>query len=186
MSKKLVTMFLAALVLCLALAVPTMAATGINENEQKLLDKFEEKYTVEGKEYGLPTDYLNKAKAYLMQDGVDLTDAQVTEMVAKADEMKTLFVNNKITSLDALKNSSVKADALRIAQEGAAVVGCTVEFDAATNQIAVKNSDSQTIFESDATIKQTGMNLNATALIVVFVLAAFAGCAVVAKKKLFA
>lgn len=186
MSKKLVSMLLLALVFCLTLTVPAMAATGINTEEQKLLDKFAEKYTIGEKQYGISDDDLAKASAYLMQDGVDLSADQVAKMCEKADELKKLFVDNNIKSFAELKDSNVGGDVLKIVQEAAAFANCTVAYDAATGEITIQDASNQEIYKNEGAIKQTGMNLNATALVVAFVMVAFAACAVVAKKKLFA
>lgn len=83
--KILIIVFAAALIL--TTPVYTKAETGLNDNEQELVEYFQRGIEYEGKHYSIPREYINQGINYLNQDGVDITDEQKSKVYAKVVEM---------------------------------------------------------------------------------------------------
>lgn len=173
-----------ALVLCLAGSVSAMAA-GMNAEEEALLQKLKDGITVDGQQVTLPASYLNQAENELMK--VDLSAEQADTLQAKIDEAAAVIQEEKITSPADLKKSARLEEVVGIAQEAAESVGYTVSFNASTKQVAVKDTEGNTVFETKNVINQTGFDFSS----VLFAAAGFfafllAGVVVAGKKGLFA
>lgn len=77
---------IASMVLAASLSLTAFAASGIDANEQAILDKLNTPITVGNQMMSVPAEYYNQAENYLKQDGVSVTDAQKTQVLAKIDE----------------------------------------------------------------------------------------------------
>jgi len=136
------------------------AASGINVHEQKVLDTLGQSgTTAAGASLSLPTQYINQAVTYLQRDGVDLTETQSKELIAKINEVVAL-----VTATNATKWSEIPADvvaqSIKLAQEAADIIGLTLTFDVASGVLTVKNSSGTTVLTNNQVVKQTGHSLN--------------------------
>ena len=68
-----------------------MRPSGIDANEQAVLDKLNTPITVGNKVMTLPAEYYNQAENYLKQDGVSISDEQKAQLTAKIDEATKVF-----------------------------------------------------------------------------------------------
>lgn len=59
----------------------TVFAGNINEHEQRVLDKVSEVVTYQDKEYQVKSSYVERLRAYMNQDNVDLTSAQADKAI---------------------------------------------------------------------------------------------------------
>lgn len=186
--KKMLAMVLA-VVLVMACGVTALAATDINENEQKILDAVGKAVTVDGKTVEIPADLQNEVETYLMRDGVDLTAEQAATIVEKVDACFDIAVENGVTSTEALKNLpyEVKNQLLTLAQEGAAVVDLNVAYDSASGSLVVTDADNNTVAKVEPALKVTGADSTVLVLVAAAVVVLLVGGVIVAKKnKLFA
>ena len=117
-----------------------------------------------------------------MRDGVDITADQADQVIAYLNEAVSYFANTGATSLQSLSTEQ-KQHLLEIVRNGAAVVGLTVSYDAASKMFQVYTADGELVYYSAVVIKTTGADY--TPAIITFAVVLMLACAAVvaAKKK---
>ncbi len=133
-----------------------MAATGISDAEQLILDKLKSGAEINGDMCYLPTAYINQAENELIGNEVDLTAEQVDVVVSKIDEaieimsvMGNVDINNIVHSEAALR-------LLTVATEAANAVDYEISVDIVNSSIDVRNSEGDTVFITKNMVNQTG------------------------------
>ena len=162
-----------------AVAFSASAASGINDNEQKLIDAYK---SANANGFTFNDYTLNQIEIYFMRDGVDITAEQADQVIAYLNEAVSYFSSTGASSLDALSTQQ-KQHLLEVVRNGAAVVGLTVNYDAANKLFHVYTADGELVFSDAAVIKTTGADY--TPAIITFVVVLMLACAAVvtAKKK---
>lgn len=171
----------------LTMSVNVFAASGLNADEQAILDRLSSVVTIDGKEISIPADMLNQAENYLRRDDVDLTADQKTAIIAEIDKAAEAYENEGIATSDLTKLSKeAKQTILAAAQKAGEIAGVTVSYDVTTKVVTIKDSTGAVVAESSAVVKTTGADYTSLAIAMFAVVAIVAGCAVVAgRKKLF-
>lgn len=158
--KKIISVALIA-VLLFAFAVPAFAA-GINANEQKLMDFVATAYVVDGKTITVSADITAGIKNIFNSDGIDVTDAQYTEIKAILDKALEYCKANKLTSIaDLQKNAAATATLLDYGKQALAVLGCTVATsgsisDADHGLVTIYNASGAKLAEFHPNLAKTG------------------------------
>ncbi|WP_343246816.1 hypothetical protein [Diplocloster hominis] len=203
-SIKRITVFLLAAVMTVGMCMTAFAApAGISEGEEKLLNEA----VAHAKALGVDTDAsaafksaYSQAEAFLVVNG--LNDGQIqalsNAMSAAATDAKTQMNQYGVAKLADLKNvegfdySAYQAATVQTLAKKATDVGITVKVDANGKIFAdipdkssssSDNGGSGSSISTDSVIKQTGLNLNATAAVMILLVAGVVLCGVYAKKR---
>jgi hypothetical protein len=187
MFKKLVAIAMAS-TMTAAMAITTFAASGLNDQEQKIITALENA--------GVPSSQIEKVKAELIKDGVDITATEADNAIANIDEAKKIVADAGITSVEELKanqevlnqvvakaNTAAKAvgyaDTISVSSTGAVVSSGTTGIPTTT----VSNTDSN---KDSSTLKTTGVDFSTTATVVAGLGLSVAGVAIASKKRVSA
>lgn len=186
MKKKWLALLISALMVMAFFALPTSAA-GLNDYEQKLMDKLSAGVDINGTQVYLPAEYVNQAKNYFLSSH-DMTELEYNEIVGYVDDAIALVKENAPAgtfSFQAL-SSDVKNQLLSYGQKAAAVVELTLSYNGKNVKIVDKNNT--VVFEDAPAVKTTGAEANFTMLWVVagsFAVLLIAAVAVSKKAALF-
>ena len=190
--KKLIAI-LFALALVAMLPLTAMAATGINANEQAVLDKLAEAIDLGAKgDYVIPKSYINTAKNYFAGD-CNMTEAEAEAIIDLLSQGAAIVKeeSSKVSgsSFDLKKLSAdARAEILAIGQDACEVVDLELAYDSQAGEVVITEAGSNTpVFENSAVIKSTGslVTVNATfvCVAVVLCLALSTGVMFVVSKK---
>ena len=203
-SIKQITVFLLAAVMTVGMCMTAFAApAGVSEGEEKLLNEA----VAHAKALGIDTDAsaafksaYSQAEAFLVVNG--LNDGQIqalsNAMSAAATDAKTQMNQYGVAKLADLKNvegfdyAAYQSATVQTLAKKATDVGITVKVDANGKVFAdipdkssssSNNGGSGSSISTDSVIKQTGLNLNATAAVMILLVAGVVLCGVYAKKR---
>lgn len=181
----------ASAVMMLAMSVSAFAAGSINADEQKILDELKAK--------NVPAEYISEAEKYLTTDGVDVTTAQATTIIADIDDAAAEAQKAGITTVAQLKNNTAVANAIaEKAKAAAKVVNVTLAVDTKTGAVTATDNAGKTIFtkagnttgsnggsttNGGSTLRRTGADSTATVAVVSVLGLAVAALAVATKKN---
>lgn len=203
-SIKRITVFLLAAVMTVGMCMTAFAApAGVSEGEEKLLNEA----VAHAKALGIDTDAsaafksaYSQAEAFLVVNG--LNDGQIqalsNAMNAAATDAKAQMDQYGVSKLADLKNVSgfdyaaYQSATVQTLAKKATDVGITVKVDANGKIFAdipdkssssSSNGGSGSSISTEGVIKQTGLNLNATAAVMMLLVAGVVLCGVYAKKR---
>lgn len=180
----------ASAIMMLAMSVSAFAAGTISADEQKILDELKAK--------NVPAEYVAQAEKYLTTDGVDVTAAQASEIIADIDSAAADAEAAGIkTVADLKKNSTVLNSVVSKAQAAAKVVNVTLTVNTTSGAVKAVDASGKVIFEKTGsaaasngvsnagagTLKKTGADSTATVAVVSVLGLAVATLAVVTKKN---
>lgn len=80
-------------------ATVTSAVSGINADEQRIMDELNTTVTMAGVEKSLPDSYKNQAENYLNQDDVDLSSTEADNVIAKVEETKAYIESTGVAHI---------------------------------------------------------------------------------------
>lgn len=173
----------ASFALCATFAVTTTyAASSVNADEQKILDVLTAGVTVDGKTVNLEAGDINAARNYFTTDGVDVTAAQATTVLAQIDAAKKVIVDNKITNLSTM-DKKFQDQIIGYAQVAAKELGLTIVADYTSKTIVVKDAKGSVIFSKEKAVKNTGDNFTSTLALSGAIALLLAGAGIVAVRK---
>ena len=135
-----------------------MAATGISDAEQLILDKLESGAEISGDMSYLPIAYVNQAENELIGNEVDLTAKQADMIISKIDEAIEIISEMGNVDMNSIPNSEAALRLLTVATEAASAVDYEVVVDIVNSSIDVRNSDGDTVFIAKNIVNQTGNN----------------------------
>lgn len=174
MKKILSILFAIALVASLCLCVS--AADGLNDNEKAVLAKLRttEKLGVNGASFSIPAAYVNAAENYFLT--IDMTAEQKDAILALINSgiatVKAEAADFTGTGAYQLKdmNQAARSAVLQAGQEACALVGATLVYNAASNQVVI-TANGQTLFSSEPVVKTTGEAITVNASLAATVIA---------------
>ena len=173
--KKLVCMlFVLALIASLSFSV--FAASGINANEQAVLDKLSTGKVIgdNGWTFEVPQEYINTAKNYFAGD-CDMTETEKDAILAyinkgmdivkkEADAQEFSGTEYSLSKM----SQAARTEVLELGKDACAEVDLNLVYDAKANEVVITPVDSETpVFESAPVIKTTGESFPVTAASVV-------------------
>lgn len=192
MKLKRMLVIAATLVLVMAIAViPALAASGINENEQAVYDKLAGGVQVGSVTVNVFEDRLTEVSNYFNADGVDMTAEQKDQVIALLNDAWALASNKSVIAWANAGRSSlaelprdVKEVLIAKGTAACAVMGLTLVYNAANNNVTITDANGNVVSECKAVVKQTGA-VDYTALIVVAIalVAVLAAATVIAMRK---
>lgn len=175
--KKLIAI-LFALALVAMLPLSAMAATGVNDYEQAVLDKLKTAVDLGAKgDYVIPQSYINSAKNYFAGD-CDMTEAEAAEIIALINEgievikKESSKVSGSTFDLKKLPQEA-REEILSIGQDACEVVDLELTYNSQAGDVVITEAGSNTpVFENSAVIKSTGslVTVDATFICVAVVL----------------
>jgi hypothetical protein len=133
-----------------------MAASGISEAEQSVLDKLRAGAVIDGVKQYLPAIYINQAENEFIGNEVDLTKEQAEAIITKIDEAIAIISDMDDVDMANVQNSEVALKLLTLVGEAAEVVDYKVSLDLSNKSIDIKNSDGDTVFIAKELVNQTG------------------------------
>ena len=176
--KKGMAILLAVLMLS-ALCVPAMAASDINEDEQRVLDAVSVVVTSEeGAEMALYESDINQAKNFLMRDEIDLDKATADEIIENIEECFAIVEKAGLETEKLTDMAEADRKALLAAANEA---GAPVAYDAARNKVDF-TYDGAVIASVDPVIKFTGADYSMLFVVMGAAVLAVIAMAVVVKK----
>ena len=182
--RKIVALLAAALMLFSVMPLSAFAATGINANEQAVLDKLSTSAVIGGNgwSFTIPQEYVNSAKNYFAGD-CDMTEEEKTTILSYIDTGMAVIKEEADSQKFAGKEYSLskmgeeaRSKVLSLGQSACAEVDLSLTYIPTSNQVVVTPIGSNTpVFESAPVIKTTGQDFALTAgLIAVAVVAVMA------------
>lgn len=173
------------LAICVAFTLSVNAASGINAEEQKILNILKAGVNVNGKMVMLDASYMNAAENYFNSDGVSITGEQASVVVNQIEAAKKVIVDNGITDLKTM-NKKFQDQIISYAQVAASELGLTLVADYSSKTIVIKDASGKEIFSISKVIKNTGDDYTqALAIAGAFVLLIASAGVIAAKKGLF-
>jgi hypothetical protein len=179
MKKLIAILFVLALVAMLPLSA--LAATGINQYEQAVLDKIASCQLVDetGKVIDVPQEYINAARNYFLGD-FEMTEEQMHTVMAKINESVAVVQKdvaekevqgNKVGASE--MDSSTLDAVLNLGQQAATEVKLNMSFDSQSNQVVISSKENNnTVFTTGGIIKTTGKDFTVTSGMVIAAVAA--------------
>lgn len=169
--KKLVAV-LFALALVAMLPLSALAATGINQYEQTVLDKLATCSITDdsGKVVSIPQEYINAARNYFLGD-FEMTEEQMNTVLAKISQSMAVVEEDaakqsllsdgfKISSLD----EATREQVLNLGKEACEQIGLSMSYNLQDKQMTITSSSTNsTVFVSSSVIKTTGEDFPVTA-----------------------
>ena len=159
MKKIISTLIVAILVAFSALSVS--ATTGITASEQKILDSLSATITTSDGSITIPDSYINQIKQYLLNK--DVSDAQVSTIIAKIDDSKAITATVPGTSFSQVYSNmpvATKTQVIDIAKDAANVVGATLSINASSKTVTIVDPEAGTYTLDVSAIKKTGVSGN--------------------------
>ena len=181
--KKILAIILAIIVLVVPMTVCVSAAGDINADEQRIITELKKEIKIGTKTFVVPKEYVNQAQNYFKT--IDVTKTQADEIIGYINRgVGILQTSNKITTTTDLK-VLVKADKEEILELGkmaVAVTGGVLTYNGST--VNIKNAAGQTVFDSAPIVKQTGTDVDFTAISIAAVaIVTLLGAAFIVSKK---
>lgn len=136
----------------------TALASGINANEQAVLDKLSStSVSYKGRTLSLPASYLNQAKNYMYT--VELTKEQCDRIIALIDEAKSIVEGSKGASV-----SDIRSQVLAKANEIASVLNMSItqEKNDQGSQYTLKDSEGNVAFSASPKVDKSGKLVDGT------------------------
>lgn len=179
---KMIGSALMALGLIIAAPLSAAASTGINANEQAILDELNVGITLEGRTTYLPAQYINQATTYLQRSDVDVTSSESAQIISYIQKARSLAENSGYSSFSEMPTDFVN-QLIALAQNAASVLGLTLSFDVNGGVVTIVSDSGDVVVDGSGVIKQTGFDFSASAAVIIALMGAVGACAVVAKKR---
>lgn len=180
--KKILSL-LVSMILVSMMFVPVFGATDINANEQKVVDRFAQGVTLSSGSAKPTAAQVNVIKNFLMMDGVNLTAADASAIIAAMDKINT--VTKTVASLSDLTTAQ-KTSIINMAQDGAVAVaglGLYVTYDSVNNVAYLSgNAGLMASLNYGPVVKQTGFDMGTTYVVLSGLVLAMGGALLLTKK----
>jgi len=180
--KKLLSLLIS-LVLVSLMFVPVFAATTINANEQRVLDRYVAGVALSAGKEVPTTAQVNVAKNFFMMDGVDFTAADADAVIASMDKVSA--ITKSVAKLDDLTSAQMTS-ILNAANDGAVAVsglGLYVTYDSASKSFYLNGNNGLSVSQSsNGVIKQTGFDFGTTYAVICGMVVALGATVILTKK----
>lgn len=180
--KKLISIVLSIAAAATLFAMTSSAATGIDSNEQKILDLIGKPITIQsvGKSISIPAQYRAAAENYFLT--TSMSDTQYDKVVQEVTAAEnTPLTAAEISQIKAASTSStinikalpesVKTQIMDDANQALAAIGLKASYDG-SNLSIVNPSTNEVIFGNSSVLKATGYSAPSNSAAVIAALAA--------------
>ncbi len=179
--KKVLALLLPLVLVVALLSVSVSAFSGINAEEQKLLDYIKNNDVKIGqKTYKVPAEYQTKAYNYLNRDDVNLDETKAEKALTEMKDLWDKTSKMDATSVSALTDAQLQTIADEM-QDVADNLNLTVKLDLAKDTVSLVDASGNTVVDNAETIEKTGAVSSVVIAIVAVV--TVAGCALVLNKE---
>lgn len=182
--KKILAVLLAIMILVVPMAICASAAGDINADEQRIITELKKEIKIKGNTFAIPAKYVTQAENYFKT--IDVSATQADEIIGYINRgvnvlLSTTATIKGTTDLKVLPRAD-KEEILDCGKKAVAVTGGVLTYNGTT--VNIKNAAGQQVFDSAPIIKQTGMEINFTAIIIAAVaIITLLGAAFVVSKK---
>ena len=183
MKKKSILVFVLTIGMFLINSEYAMAATGISDVEELVLDRLREGIEMNGIVVQIPVSYLNQVENELMKNDIDITAEQAVIVNSKIDEATEMVKTMSMADIVNLKNSDTSKQLIGLVEETAAVLDYSVSINMTDGSVNIINSDGNFVFVTKNAIKQTGFELTETVIVGSILVILLATCIVLADRK---
>lgn len=164
--KKIIAIILTVMVLVVPFTVSVAAAGAINTDEQRILDVLRTEVKVNGKTFTVPVEYVNQSENYFKT--IDVTKEQADEIIGYINRgIGILEMSKKLNATTEDLKILVRADKkeiLELGKKAVAVTGGVLTYNGST--VNIKNADGKTVFDSAPIVKQTGLEVDFSSIII--------------------
>lgn len=192
--KKLACLMVVAVLLAVSM-VPAFAASGINKNEQEILDYIKTAYVVDGTTITVPQEYFTALENVFAD--VDMTDAQKTEIKGILDEGLAFCKSKKLVNVEDIEKTGSTLTLLGYAKRALAVLGYSLATegkleDADHGLLIITDANGKVVSKlhpavvkngsSSGVVDKTGADYTSAAVCGAFAIAVLATAGVAVKK----
>ena len=182
MKKKCILILVLTIGMFLFSSENAMAATGISDAEESILERLSEGIEMNGVIVKMPVSYLNQVENELMKNEVDITAEQAAIIRSKMEEAAEIVATMNMSELMDFNNSDSVKQLIRLVEETASIANYTVSFDFANASANIVDSDGNYVFVAKNTINQTGYDITETIIVGSVLVALLAACIILASK----
>jgi hypothetical protein len=185
--------FLMVTLLLVFFALPIMAATDVNVNEQAVLTRFGAGCVVTDHTVTPSLDDQNMARNFFLMDGVDFTASDASVIITALDAICVVIADQEVNEADELPLDEIadKQEILTLAQNAAVDVesiDITFEYDFETGFASILGANAEVMISSEisttsTTVKNTGYDGDATIWLISILTLSMGTGIVLAKKK---
>lgn len=163
-----------------------MAATGLSEAEESILDRLTEGVEMNGMVVRPPVSYLNQIENELIKNEMDITQEQARLINLKIEEAADLVKTVSMEEIAHFKNSDIAKNLIVLLEEVAEIANYTLFVDVENETFNVLDSNDNYVFMAKNVINQTGFQITPTIIVGCILLSSLLVCFVIANKmKLF-
>jgi hypothetical protein len=163
-----------------------MAATGLSEAEESILDRLTEGVEMNGMVVRPPVSYLNQIENELIKNDMDITQEQARLINLKIEEAADLVKTVSMEEIVQFKNSDIAKKLIVLLEEVAEIANYTVLIDVENETFNVLDSSDNYVFMAKNVINQTGFQITPTIIVGWILISSLLVCFVIANKmKLF-
>lgn len=191
--KKILALVLAIMMVA-AFCITANAATGINDNEQAVLDKLSATYEAGEWSFSVPSEYVTAAKNYFAAS-CDMTEAEMKVILDCIDkgialiqkEATAKLFEDNVLHLGVLSDSATST-ILDLGVTACAEVDLVLTYSPSTKEVTITNAAGTPVFKNDPIVKTTGEDFPITAtvigsVVVIAMVASTAALFIVSKKN---
>ena len=153
-----------------------LAATGLSDAEELILDKLRAGVEVDGELRYIPVSYLNQIENELIKNKTDLTTEQAGIAWDKLNKVLQFMGDMQIQDVMNIKSSETAFKLLSLISEAASEIGYSVSIDLADRTISVENPEGEAVLIAKNTINQTGFDLRPVLTVGAMLLSVFLVC----------
>ncbi|MGF7142882.1 hypothetical protein HNQ56_001304 [Anaerotaenia torta] len=153
-----------------------LAATGLSEAEEILLDKLGAGVEVDGETRYIPVAYLNQIENELIRNKTDLTMEQAEAVAEKWNEVSRLMEDMDIQDVMNVQSPETALKLLTLVSEAASEIGYSVTLDLSNGSVNITDPEGEEVYLAKNTIKQTGFEYQPVLIGGRVLLSVFAAC----------
>ncbi len=155
---------------------PVLAATGLSEAEELILDKLREGTVVDGELRYIPVSYLNQIENEMIRNKTDLNMEQADVVLDRMDKILQFMEEMHIQDVMNIENSETAFKFLTMVSEAASEIGYSVSVDLVDRTINIENPEGEAVLIANNTINQTGFTYQPLLTAGAMLLSVFLSC----------
>ncbi len=153
-----------------------LAATGLSEAEELILDKLRAGIEIDGELRYIPASYLNQIENELIRNKTDLTTEQAGIAWDKLTKVLQYMEDMNIRDITNIESSETAFKLLSLISEAASEIGYSVSIDLTDRTVNVENPEGEAVLIAKNTINQTGFDLRPVLMVGAMLLSVFLVC----------
>lgn len=143
--KKVSAIFISLLLVAVTAISAFAAESGINDNENKVLDALQTTVTMSDGVMEIPDAYVNQAENYF--NTIDMTAQEADDIVSIINEGKSFLEKSGAANIKDLTFDQ-KKELLAIGKRAVGVIGMTMSYDFTTKELTILTPDNEVAFKA--------------------------------------